>query len=178
MPPVKTIGFVVFRRAAGGVEYLLLHHRGRYWNFPKGRAEAHEQPDEMATAFRELAEETGLVKTSVRLIPGFRRTYTYHFTGRDAAGTPEAVTKLAIFYLAELAGNPPIRVSSEHLGWEWFDYPAAWERLYYPGGRRILEAVKEFLDARAHHDKVAEGNPQRQQLKIPNPKSQIPNNTQ
>ena len=55
MSLVKSIGIVVFRRTPRGRLYLMLHHRGPYWNFPKGRREANEVRDELATAFRELA---------------------------------------------------------------------------------------------------------------------------
>ena len=60
-------GLLVFRRAAGGPEFLLVHPGGPFWrgkeehawSFPKGRIEAGEAP--LAAAKREFQEETGLV---------------------------------------------------------------------------------------------------------------------
>ena len=157
MSPVKTIGFVIFLRTRRGLQYLLLHHRGQYWNFPKGRQEPTDARDELATAYRELREETGLPKSAVRLVRGFRRTYHYRFVGRTAAGKREQVSKLAIFYLGELREAHPITVSHEHLGYGWFDFPAAWRRLCYGGGRRVLQAAAAFLDSHRSPAKVKAG---------------------
>lgn len=147
MPLVKTIGIVIFRRRPHGCEYLLLHHRGPYWNFPKGRVEPRDE-GELGTAFRELAEESGLPRAAVRLMPGFRTTYRYHFRGRDADGQLESVSKLAIFYLGEVVRAQPVVISHEHRGAGWFDAREAWERLHYPNSRRVLGAAEAFLQRR------------------------------
>lgn len=153
MSVVKTIGFVIFRRAFSGVQYLLLHHRGSYWNFPKGRVEANESK-ELDTAFRELQEETGIAAPSMRVISGFRCTYRYSFRVPGEAKRPQTVTKEAIFYLAEMLGDQAIVVSQEHLGADWFDFDAALQRLYYRGGSKVLRAAQAFLDATPAPDKV------------------------
>ena len=145
MSLVKTIGVVVYRRTPNGPLFLLLHHRGPYWNFPKGRIEAGEAGKELMTAFRELREETAIPRDAVSLRPRFRATYRYRFRGHDALGKPELVTKLAIFYLGELTRDAPIAVSHEHLGFAWVDADDAKVRLYYPGGRKILAAAAAYL---------------------------------
>ena len=66
MPPKRSAGIVLFRRACGGVlEVLLVHPGGPFWvrrdagawSIPKGEVDVGE--DERACALRELAEETG-----------------------------------------------------------------------------------------------------------------------
>jgi len=143
---VKTIGIVLFRRLPRGRQYLLLHHRGRYWNFPKGRAEVSDAGNELTTAFRELGEETGVPQAAVRVLAGFRATYRYHFTAA-AAGRVEHVSKLAVCYLGELIRDCPVTISHEHLGWAWYDPATAWQRLYYANGRHVLAAAEAFLSS-------------------------------
>ncbi len=59
-PVVRAAGGVVWRRSGPDLEVLLIH-RPRYddWSLPKGKAESGE--DDVDTAAREVAEETGLV---------------------------------------------------------------------------------------------------------------------
>lgn len=129
----------------------MLHHRGAYWNFPKGRREAHEVRDELATAFRELEEETGIPRNAIRLLPNFRATYRYHFRGVDENGRPENVTKLAVFYLGELTRPCPVTISDEHLGVDWCGADSAWQLLYYANGRKVLQLAEDYF--RAVHSK-------------------------
>ena len=64
----KTIGIVVFKKEGKSIKYLLLHHGGEYWNFPKGRQEGLEE--ELDSAKRELEEETGI--KDIKIIDGFK----------------------------------------------------------------------------------------------------------
>lgn len=58
-PPPTHAGAVVYRRAAGRTEFLLVSARKRDgWVFPKGHVEAGEPP--RAAALREVREEAGV----------------------------------------------------------------------------------------------------------------------
>ncbi|OGY46054.1 MAG: hypothetical protein A2744_04030 [Candidatus Buchananbacteria bacterium RIFCSPHIGHO2_01_FULL_44_11] len=135
-----SVGFVVFRRAGKGLRYLLLHHGGEYWNFPKGRQVAGET--ELATALRELKEETGIEQ--VNLIKDFRFEYDYDFDTTVQNGVKEKVYKHAIFFLVEV-NESEVKISDEHLDFGWFDFNTALSRLFYQPGQDCLKAAHQFL---------------------------------
>lgn len=72
----QSSGILLYRRGASGLEVLLAHPGGPYWqrqdygswSVPKGLAEAGESPE--AVAAREFAEETGSELVNVALDPG------------------------------------------------------------------------------------------------------------
>ena len=65
MATLHSAGILIFRRAAGGLELLLVHPGGPFWakkddgawSIPKGEVESGEEP--LAAALRELGEELG-----------------------------------------------------------------------------------------------------------------------
>ncbi|MEQ8765784.1 MAG: NUDIX domain-containing protein [Planctomycetota bacterium] len=69
----QSAGVLVYRRSGSLLEVLLVHPGGPYfrkkddgaWTIPKGEPEAGEEME--ATAFRELAEETGLRPAGERI---------------------------------------------------------------------------------------------------------------
>jgi bis(5'-nucleosidyl)-tetraphosphatase len=109
-------GVVVLRRFEDGVRFLLLRCF-RYWDFPKGEVEPGEDP--LATARREVAEETGLEDLRLRW-------------GEDYVETPPyGQGKVARYYLAEcpcgearLPVNPELG-APEHHEYRWVSYTEA-----------------------------------------------------
>ncbi len=135
-------GFVVFRRTTDGIKYLFLYRRGNYWNFPKGHFEKGEES--LDAALRETEEETGLRRTELRIIPGFRGYERFHFRVGD-----ERIHDTVILYLAETR-QPNIRISPrEHSGFAWFLYHDALSILgkKYVGTKHVLKQAHDFL----HH---------------------------
>ncbi len=146
---IKSVGAVVFRRQSGNrLKYLLLRHRGNYWNFPKGRTEAGES--EKRTALREIQEETSL--TTVKILSRFRMTDKYFF--RLVQEIPQinrlkkTIFKEAIFFLALAPANSRVKVSFEHCGFGWFSFATACKKLKYKGSREILKRADKFLHER------------------------------
>lgn len=133
-----TAGIIVFRRTREGTKFLILYHRGGYWNFPKGHIEAEEQS--LQAALRETREETGLKSTELRIIPSFKERQQFMFNREK-----EKVFKVVILFLAETR-QPRITVSPEHSGYGWFNYPDAKKILgKYKDNIRILDNAYAFL---------------------------------
>lgn len=115
-PSVLSAGAVVVRRHDDDFRFLLLRAY-RYWDFPKGRVEAGEQP--LQAARREVEEEAGL--------RGLSFSWGYDF----AETPPYGRGKVARYYLAEspegavsLPVNPALG-RPEHHEFRWLPYPQA-----------------------------------------------------
>ncbi len=136
----KTVGIITFKYEGRGIRYLLLHHGGSYWNFPKGRQEGLET--ELDSALRELSEETGITK--VNIIEGFKDDYDYDFDTDIKSGVREKIYKKAVFFLGEVLDDK-IKISDEHIDYGWFDYETALKRLFYQEGQDSLKKAHQFL---------------------------------
>jgi len=136
----NTIGFVTFKMEGQQIKYLMLHHEGHYWNFPKGRQIAGE--DNLTTAKRELAEETGI--TDIKIIDGFCHEYDYDFDTSIHDGVKEKVCKHAIFFLGQI-NDQQIRISDERIDFGWFDFQTALTRAFFQEGQDLLKKANEFL---------------------------------
>ena len=133
-------GFVIFRRTQDGIKFLFLYRRGSYWNFPKGHFKEGEMGIE--TALRETQEETGLKKSDLRIIPGFRSYEKFHFRHNE-----QIIHDTVILYLAETK-NPRVIISPrEHSGFAWFLYKDAIRALgnKYSATRKVLRLASDFL---------------------------------
>lgn len=131
-------GVVVYRRTREGMKFLILYHRGSYWNFPKGKIESEEK--NLAAAFRETREETGLSSKDLRLVHGFKAYQRYSFREN---GQP--IFKIVIFYLAE-SRTAEVRISNEHNGYGWFLWNDAKKLLgRYRDSHKLLQQAYDFL---------------------------------
>lgn len=139
--PQKEIsaGVIVFRRTKEGPRFLVLYHRGAYWNFPKGKIEKEERS--FQAALRETREETGLAPKDLKFVPNFktREQFVFH---RDR----QKVFKVVIFYLAETK-NPKISISDRsHQGYGWFPYREASRILgKYEESQKVLKEANDFI---------------------------------
>ena len=136
----KTIGVITFRRQGKAIRYLLLHHGGTYWNFPKGRQEGQET--EIESALRELSEETGI--TQIDIIDGFQDKYNYDFDSRIKDRSREKVYKQAIFFLGEVKADK-VKISDEHIAFGWYDFETSLKRLFFQEGQDSLKKAHQFL---------------------------------
>ncbi len=135
MPAEKSCGAVIFKRN-GNRKYLLLHYEGGHWDFVKGHVEPNET--ETDTVRRETEEETGL--TDLTFIEGYRQPISYYYR---RAG--QIVYKEVIFYLVETKTSP-VRLSREHVGFDWLTYERATERLTYKNAKDTLQRAHAYLE--------------------------------
>jgi bis(5'-nucleosidyl)-tetraphosphatase len=130
-------GVIVVRRHADGYRYLLLRAYN-YWDFPKGLVEAGEYP--LASAVREVAEETTLTDLNFRWGEDYRETEPY------------ARGKMARYYVAESPhGEVSLPVSPElgqpeHHEFRWLDHKAA-RKLLAPRVQPILDWAQALIAA-------------------------------
>lgn len=137
----KSAGVIVFRKhPKDGVQYLVLYHRGSYWNFPKGKMESGES--EKKTALRELAEETGL--TGVRLISGWRQITNFFFK-EERNGKKELIKKDFVLYLGYAPTDSVVKISSEHNGYAWLDIRMAMKLLKFKSLKAILTEADSLI---------------------------------
>jgi 8-oxo-dGTP diphosphatase len=123
---VRAAGGVVWRRAPGGVEILLVHRRGREdWTLPKGKVEPGESDE--ACAVREVEEETAL-RCALGPEVGFV-SYT------DQRGRPKSVRYWSMEAPAREAA-PRHEVDAVR----WVPLEIAARELTYPRDRELLEA--------------------------------------
>ncbi len=135
-PQIRAAGAVVFRRAEGGVQLLVLRAYSN-WEFPKGRLEADETDFECAQ--REVWEETGLTDLAYPFDEAFQETLPY------AAGN-----KIARYYLAQtetavitLPKSPDLG-RPEHDEWRWVSFEQA-EDLLPPRLAIVLDWARHTL---------------------------------
>jgi 8-oxo-dGTP pyrophosphatase MutT (NUDIX family) len=135
MPSEKSCGAVIFRRDANR-RYLLLHYEGGHWDFVKGHVEKNES--ETDTVRRETEEEVNM--TDLTFIQGYRQPISYYY---KRAG--RTVYKEVVFYLVE-AHTDAVRLSREHVGYDWLTFDKAYERLTYKNAKETLRKAHEFLE--------------------------------
>jgi len=140
----KSVGIIVFRRhPEEGWQYLVLYHRGSYWNFPKGKVEAGES--EMETALRETREEAGLA--DLKIIDGWRQQTQFFFKEKRPTGD-ELIKKDFIIYLAQVPMGVEPKISDEHNGYAWLDFKNAAKVLKFKNLKTILAEAESFINAK------------------------------
>ncbi len=145
MPIEKSAGAVIFRKEEGKPFFLLLHYRSliqssrEYWDLPKGHVEKGEKTEE--TARREVMEETGL--NGIEIVGGFKEwiKYFFKFEGKN-------IIKFVTFYLAETKIKE-IKISGEHLGYQWLTYKEALEKLTFKNAKEIIKKANNFLSRKS-----------------------------
>lgn len=143
-----SVGAVVFRRGAQGVEYLLLRYPHGHWDYVKGHIEAGESQED--TLRREAREEAGIELSTI--VSGFRKSTRYFYTAkgtelekRKRQGRGIWIFKTVHFYLAEVASDAQITISDEHIGFAWLPLEEAVGKLTFLAARDILESADTFL---------------------------------
>ena len=131
-------GAVIYRRKEGRPVFLLLVKKGGEYDIAKGHIEKGETAK--AAAEREIMEEAGI---AVSFKEGFANDIRYFFYRKK-----NRVFKKVRIFLAE-AGSEKVKISEEHIGYEWADYDAAVQKIKFKEMRRV------FAKAAAYIDKIA-----------------------
>jgi len=134
MPKEVSAGAVVFRREEG-IKYLLLKYKHEHFDFPRGGIEKGEKEEE--TIRREIKEETGI--EDLELIPGFREKVSWFFKREGKTFYKEATFLLARTKTVE------VKLSEEHLEYQWLNYEDAMKIITFKNGKAILEKASKFL---------------------------------
>ena len=133
----KSCGAVVFFKS-NSVDFLLLQYAAGHWDFVKGNVE--EGENEQETTLRELREETGLV--DARFLDGFKERISYFYKRQGST-----VYKEVIFFLMETKTSE-IKLSFEHVGFEWQNYENTMRKLTFKNARDVLQKAHDFLKKR------------------------------
>lgn len=137
----RSAGAIIFRKTESGIRYLLLHYHYKtyYWDFPKGNIEEGEREED--TARREVKEETGL--ENIKFIEGFKEKISYFYRREE-----KIVFKEVLYFLVK-SEEERVKLSEEHIGYEWVDYETAKSRLREKS-KGVLEKANKFLQASLH----------------------------
>ncbi|XES76777.1 MAG: bis(5'-nucleosyl)-tetraphosphatase [Candidatus Bathyarchaeia archaeon] len=130
----KSCGAVVYAKNSE-VKYLLLQYEAGHWDFVKGNVE--EGESEQETTVRELSEETGI--TGAQFVDGFREKISYFYKRQGST-----VYKEVIFFLME-SPTTDIKISFEHIGFDWLTYDDAMKKLTFKNARDVLQKAHGFL---------------------------------
>lgn len=144
----KSVGAVVFRRDKNKIKYLLLHYRSRHWDFPKGHVEKGETDED--TLRREVKEETGIKNLAIQ--PGFTRKTGYFYVAKGEEKKKRIkekrgikIKKQVVYYLAETM-EEKIKISHEHIGFNWLSFSQACQKITYKNSRNILISANRFAN--------------------------------
>jgi 8-oxo-dGTP pyrophosphatase MutT (NUDIX family) len=131
----KSCGAVVFR-GKGRIRYLLLKYSAGHWDFVKGQIEENES--EKDTVLRELQEETGII--NAKFIGDFRKTINYSFKSRG-----RTIYKEVVYFLIHDNNNTEVKLSREHVAYQWLNYEQAMRRVTFQNAKNVLSEAHNFL---------------------------------
>lgn len=113
---VHAAGFFLLVRERKNWQFLLLKHSNR-WDLPKGHCDSGE--NSLATAIRELKEETGIDRDQIEIDPSF--TFELSYQVEYSSPQPQTLQKNVKYFLAYLDSKPIVKLT-EHLDADWFDW--------------------------------------------------------
>ena len=134
----RSAGVILFHPSKTAEPLYLLLDYGRHWDYPKGHVEKGE--DDLAAAFRELAEETGI--TTATRVGDFTHELTYFFRSPKAG----LIRKTVLFFLASTP-TTDVRLSHEHTAHAFLPYDQALQRVTYKSSKEVLTAAHTYLQA-------------------------------
>ena len=132
----ESFGIIPLSHKSGRWEvFLIQHHRGHYWGFPKGHAEPGETSEE--TALRELKEETHLDVVRFLSQEPFIEQYQFLVEGKK-------ISKRVSYFAAEVSGAVRLQLQEIQDG-IWLPIPEALDKVTHREGKSILSQVAKIL---------------------------------
>ncbi len=132
----ESFGIIPLREKEGRWEvFLIQHHRGHYWGFPKGHAEEGELSQQ--AAIRELKEETNLDVVRLFREEPFVENYQFSVKG--------SLVSKRVAYFAALVEGDVVLQSQEIQDGKWIPFPAAIDQITHAEGRWILSQVADLF---------------------------------
>jgi len=143
-------GGVVFRKVDGAPQFLLILDGHGSWGFPKGHIEAREVP--LATARREIAEETGLDDLIFRGELEVTDVYSRQRRG--------LIRKFCHLFLFESpAGQTRPQLDEGITQCRWYPADLAVTTLAYENARRVLRKAADVAHAMCQQEAARSGPP-------------------
>jgi 8-oxo-dGTP pyrophosphatase MutT (NUDIX family) len=147
--PEKVLIYLYRRTANRGVEYLLLRREpsgnaGSIWQTVVGSVRWNEELVEAAR--REIFEETGL--TRLKGIMAFGYVFSFPFRlppGHQSDYAPDVTAIRNTVFAAEVASSRPVHLSEEHVGYAWFSYQEALDRVHWSEEKEALSLLHPML---------------------------------
>jgi 8-oxo-dGTP pyrophosphatase MutT (NUDIX family) len=128
----------VFKKDKDCLFCLVLHKAG-HWAFPKGHLIGNEKP--LDTAKRELYEEAGITRCSIRENVLFEEKYSYEDNGQNI----EKIVTYFLGFIYEPEINIPEKFKLEILDAKLLIYDEAMKLLTYETAKDLLKKVKDYL---------------------------------
>ncbi|MBW4514392.1 MAG: NUDIX domain-containing protein [Timaviella obliquedivisa GSE-PSE-MK23-08B] len=120
------------------IQFLLIRHWAGHWGFPKGHAEPGETA--IATACRELAEETGIQSCEVLNDTSFIEQYRFK---KD----DQLIKKTVTYFLGIVQSKAVTCQEQEIQDYTWVNFDTALTTITFDQARRILQRVQDYLQA-------------------------------
>lgn len=128
----------LFRRNKKKIEFLILKRAKdqiypNIWQMVTGKIKENETAKE--AAIREIKEETGFLPISMWVVPNVN---SYYSPQKDEIC-------LIPVLLAEVENSSKVVISDEHSNYRWVNYKKAKSLFAWPGQKRSLEIIHEYL---------------------------------
>ncbi|HEY9642371.1 MAG TPA: NUDIX domain-containing protein [Coleofasciculaceae cyanobacterium] len=132
----EAFGIIPIWRQADGDRFLLIQHWAGHWGFPKGHADPGETA--IATACRELEEETGIQDYDVIEAVSFTEKYTF-------VRERKLVEKTVTYFPAFVKSATVTCQEQEIKDYAWVNLDDALQKITFNQARQLLLRVNEYL---------------------------------
>ena len=128
----------LFRRDKKKIEFLILKRAKdqvypNIWQMVTGKIKENETAKE--AAIREIKEETGFLPISMWVVPNVNSFYSPQ---------KDEICLIPVL-LAEVENISKVVISDEHSNYRWVNYKKAKSLFAWPGQKRSLEIINEYL---------------------------------